>query len=232
MIDRYTWDGGSEAMLRFGADSGPVVIAALPLFEEANRTRTFTVTLLRHLARLGIGSLLPDLPGQGESLVPTDATTLAEMRHAFAALAVRCRDSGRRPYALAIRSGALIDAEAEVLGRWHFAPQEPSELARELERVLLAAARETHEAPARLSGEALVEVAGNPLSARLQAELRESSPQATAGRRIVRLATDAAPADLKLDGPPLWRRAEPDNDPALARLLAEDIVDWIRTCEG
>ena len=31
-------------MIRFGPDTGPVVVAALPLFEEANRTRAFMVT--------------------------------------------------------------------------------------------------------------------------------------------------------------------------------------------
>jgi thioredoxin reductase len=40
MIDRYDWAGGSEAMLRFGPATGPIVVLALPLFEEANRTRT------------------------------------------------------------------------------------------------------------------------------------------------------------------------------------------------
>ncbi len=42
-IDHYDWSGGREALLRFGPDTGPVVILALPLFEEANRTRTFAV---------------------------------------------------------------------------------------------------------------------------------------------------------------------------------------------
>ncbi|RYD50253.1 MAG: hypothetical protein EOP60_12200, partial [Sphingomonadales bacterium] len=60
MIDHYDWAGGREAMLRFGPATGPVVIAALPLFEEANRTRTFVVTLLRALAERGIAGALPD----------------------------------------------------------------------------------------------------------------------------------------------------------------------------
>ena len=38
----------------------------------------------------------------------------------------------------------------------------------------------------------------------------------------------SAPADIKVEGAPLWRRAEPDNDPMLAALLAGDIVDWVR----
>ena len=50
-IDSYAWSGGREAMLRWGPDGGPVVIAALPLLEEANRTRAFVVTILRALAK-------------------------------------------------------------------------------------------------------------------------------------------------------------------------------------
>ena len=49
-----------------------------------NRTRTFVVTVLRLLAERGIAGALPDLPGQGESLVPTQAMRLADMRAAFA----------------------------------------------------------------------------------------------------------------------------------------------------
>src|SRR3546814_8095624 len=67
MIGRYDWAGGTEAMLRFGPDTGPVVVLALPLFEEANRTRAFAVTMLRALAERGVASVLPDLPGQGRS---------------------------------------------------------------------------------------------------------------------------------------------------------------------
>src|ERR1700741_3511005 len=69
VIDHYDWAGGREAMLRFGPDTGPVVIAVIPLFEEANRTRAFIVTILRALAGLGIASAVPDLPGTGESLM-------------------------------------------------------------------------------------------------------------------------------------------------------------------
>ena len=59
MIDHYDWAGGREAMLRFGPAGGPVVVAALPLFEEANRTRSFVVTILRLLAARGIAGALP-----------------------------------------------------------------------------------------------------------------------------------------------------------------------------
>lgn len=206
MIDHYDWPGGREAMLRFGPDTGPVIVAALPLFEEANRTRTFVVTLLRALAERGIASVLPDLPGQGESLVPTEAATIADMRAAFAAIP--------GDYTLAIRSGALLDAGARN-GRWHFAPQQGAELVRELNRLRQAGGT--------------ADFGGNRLSPALLAELADAT---SAEARVVRHESDAKAADLKVPGAPLWRRAEPDNDPALATLLADDIAAWVRACES
>lgn len=206
MIENYDWEGGREAMLRFGPPEGPVIIAALPLFEEANRTRTFVVTLLRALAERGIASLLPDLPGQGESLIPTGKASIAAMREAFAAVP--------GDYTLAIRSGALLDSGGRKT-RWHFAPQQGTELLRELNRLRQAGNSD--------------DFGGNRLSATLLTELETA---ASAEARIVRYETDAKPADRKVPGAPLWRRAEPDNDPALANLLADDIAAWIRACES
>ena len=246
-IDSYQWSGGREAMLRFGPADGPVVVAALPLLEEANRTRAFVVTILRSLAERGIGSVLPDLPGTGESLIATEHMRLANLRAAFAAAA---RGSGGRVFGLAVRSGALLDGEAELCGRWHLSPQTSDDLLREWRRV----------AGSAFTGER-VEIAGNLLSrdflddlASLPDHPREdrgpgsahsegSTPSPTpsqlnpglrggGGVRIVRFHNDPRPADLQVDGAPLWRRAEPDNDPKLAQLLAADIADWIATCGG
>ena len=213
MIDHYDWAGGREAMLRFGPATGPVVVAALPLFEEANRTRAFVVTILRALAERGIAGALPDLPGQGDSLVPTDAVRLAHLRDAFAAAT---RHAGGTAYALGIRSGALLDATAMPGGRWHLAPSTGAELLRELERLRHAGAGD--------------EYGGNPVSATLLGELATAG--IAADSRTVRLESDARSADRRVAGAPLWRRAEPDNDPALAALLADDIAAWVRACEG
>lgn len=210
MIDHYDWAGGREAMLRFGPGTGPVVVAALPLFEEANRTRTFVVTILRRLAELGIAGALPDLPGQGESLVATQDMALASLRAAFAAAAL-----GRPAFSLAIRSGALLDSAADLVGRWHFAPQSGAELRRELGRIRDAGGSD--------------DFGGNMISWTFLAELETAEP---AGTRVVRLSTDARDAALHVPGAPLWRRAEPDNDSELAALLAEDIAAWVHACEG
>jgi hypothetical protein len=212
-IDSYQWSGGREAMLRFGPEGGPVLVAALPLLEEANRTRAFVVTILRALAQRGIGGVLPDLPGTGESLVATERMRLANLRAAFAAAA---RASGERVFALAVRSGDLLDGEAELRGRWHLAPQIGAEALREWRRV---------------AGADTMEVAGNLLSREFLGELA-LPPDHSAEPRVVRLRSDPRPANLKVGGAPLWRRAEPENDPQLAQLLAADIAEWIATCGG
>lgn len=218
-------------MLRFGPADGPVVVAALPLFEEANRTRAFTVTILRALAARGVGGALPDLPGQGESLVPTHETALDALRTAFAAAAASL---ARPMFGLAIRSGALLDADADLAGRYHLAPMAGADLRRELVRARQASAREAGDAfdPAAIdTATEPVELAGNLIAPIFLAELTAATPS-NHGARTVRLETEAKPADAKLPGSPLWRRAEPDNDIAFAERVADDIAQWIAACAG
>lgn len=216
-------------MLRFGPDTGPVVVVALPLFEEANRTRAFAVTILRALAERGIAGALPDLPGQGESLLPTHETDLAKLRAGFAAAVASLTGP---IFTLALRSGALLDSDAAVTARTHLSPMTGADLRRELVRARQASARESGEPfnPASLdTATDAVELAGNLVSPTLLAQLTDATPSPDR-TRTVRLATEARPADAKLPGTPLWRRAEPDNDPAFAQAVADDIAHWIATC--
>jgi hypothetical protein len=212
VIEPYDWARGREAMLRFGPASGPVVVAALPLFEEANRTRSFVVTILRGLAERGIAGAIPDLPGTGDSLIPSDRIDLTDLRAGFAAAA---RTAGKRAYSLAIRSGALLDGSVLVAHRWHFAPQSGAELARALRRIRHAGGG--------------TDYAGHQLPDSFIDELPHHGAEPA---RVVRLASDPRPADHRVEGAPLWRRAEPDNDPELAALLADDIAAWVRRCEA
>ena len=219
-FDTYDWSGGREAMLRFGPDAGPIVIAALPLFEEANRTRQFLVTILRALAVLGTGSVLPDLPGTGESIVVTGEVRLRDQRTAYIELA---QQLGRNTYGISIRSGALFDTDAALAGRWQLSPQTGEDLLRELDRARVA----SRSAPANET-----EYAGNTLSREMVADLRDAIPVAGTGPlRGVRLESDPREADVKYAASPLWRRSEPDNDTALAQILADDISHWIASCE-
>lgn len=243
MISQYDWAGGREAILRFGPDRGPVVVAALPLFEEANRTRAFTVTILRELGERGIAGALPDLPGTGESLVPTEGVNVLQLQDAFACAVAAIENEGRTCFAMGMRSGVLIDALATVAGRWHLAPQDGPLLLRELTRM-----KQTEVGPGKKLAEYWyldsslpddvedppVEIAGNLVNPALLTDLSAKHPFDQPGipLRTVRLSTDPKAADLKVEAAPLWRRAEPDNDLALAETLAADIADWVRACEG
>lgn len=216
-------------MLRAGPDTGPVVIVALPLFEEANRTRAFAVTILRALAERGIAGALPDLPGQGESLLPTYDTTLMQLRVGFAAAAASLDGP---VFSLGIRSGALLDGGAALTGRYHLSPMTGADLRRELVRARQASSRESGEPfdPAAIdTANEPVELAGNLISPQLLRELSDAIPE-TQSARTVRLETEAKPADSKLAGSPLWRRAEPDNDLAFAERIADDLANWAATC--
>lgn len=222
-------------MLRFGPDSGPVAVVALPLFEEANRTRAFAGTICRALAQRGVASVLPDVPGQGESPRPLAETDLDHMRGAIAALASTIR-VGDRVYAVGLRSGALLDPLGAFAGRWHLAPVDGPTQLRELLRTALAGGSVPvgSDTYALTGASSPTHIAGNLISNEMAVLLLGTSLNDEPGvsRRTVRLDTDPARADRHVPGMPLWRRAEPDNDPTLATLLADDIANWIATCEG
>lgn len=222
-------------MLRFGPLTGPVVIAAPALFEEGNRTRAFLVRTLRLLAERGVASALPDLPGQGESLVPTHEVTLADWREAHAA-AVGALD--RSPVlAFGLRGGTLLDGGSSIAARYHFVPVTGASLLRDMDRARRVAAgwQKPREEPTWLDRQSPTTptqpelFAGNRLSCTMQEELAEAQP-VRAPDRVARLASDPAPADLRLEGRPLWRASEPDVDEMLAQALAEDLAAWVRKC--
>lgn len=214
-------------MLRFGPPVGPTVLIAPALFEEANRTRAFTVTLQRALADLSLASMLPDLPGTNESVVDTEQATLANWQAAFAAAAQSAARHGH-VHVAAIRGGALVDRLAKTRSRWYFAPVAGEALVRDLLRAGHVAQLGQ---PAHTAEGDTLELAGNRISASLIAELRAAAPTTERPVRTMRLFDDAMPSDRSVDGAPLWRRAEPSNDPTLAGLLAADLASWVRQCE-
>ncbi|HIV77437.1 MAG TPA: hypothetical protein H9899_07930 [Candidatus Sphingomonas excrementigallinarum] len=218
-------------MLRFGPAQGPVALVAMPFWEEANRTRSLAVAVLRRLADHGIGGALPDWPGTGESLIDTEKASLLQWRDAHQAAAEALGD--RRCYAVSIRGGALVDGFALLAGRWHLTPMTGEAVLRDVIRVR-AAAGLRGDGHGVFGAESPVRVAGNRVSPHFLAGLAGAEPFAPPGvpRRVVRLGHDRAPADCLIDAVPPWRRAEPQEDPELAALLAEDIAQWIASCEG
>jgi hypothetical protein len=231
LIDYYDGPGGREALLRFGPGHGPVVLVALPFWEEANRTRALAVTMLRRLADRGIGGALPDWPGTGESLVETEKASLTQWREAHRAAAAALSDT--RCYGVSIRGGALVDGDTALAGRWHLAPMSGEAVLRDVIR-LRAAAGLRGGGGGLFGDESPVRVAGNRVSPHFLAELAGAEPHAgTDGpRRVVRLGHDRAPADRSIDAVPPWRRAEPQENPELAAMLADDVAEWITACEG
>lgn len=215
MSERYRWAGGEEAALTFQA-SGPVRLLVLqPLFEEANRTRHMIVSAMRRLAAAGIGTTLPDLPGMGESLTPLADVTFDAWRDAARAAATAFDATAT----LAFRGGALIDDAAALAHGWRLTPENGARIVRDLERASIETLSGTH-----------VRAAGNVVRQDMIEALRAATPAPLGQARTVRLATEAADADAKLPGTPLWRRSEPGDDPRLEDAIVADIVAWVRTC--
>lgn len=228
MIEQYDWAGGREAMLRFGPSDGPLVVLAMPLFGESNRTRAFAVALLRALGDHGIGGLLPDLPGTGESLIALEDISASDWVEAFSSVT-----NDGNCHVAALRGGCLIAGNVPAASRWYFAPVTGQSLVRDLVRARQVADREEGRSfdTAELDEDgAPIELAGNRIPRALLHALYEAEPDEMPPCRTVRLQGDAHPADRLVAGTPLWRRSEPDTDAPLAALLAEDLAQWVRQC--
>jgi hypothetical protein len=215
--ERYRTPRTYEWMMRIGDPRTPPILFVPPLFEEMNRTRALIVAVMRALALEGHCGWLPDLAGTSESALPLRDATWDDWRHDVSAASQHVADvSGRIPVIAAVRGGALIDDAAAGECWWRFAPVAGASLARDLDRASLGGGAEWagyHEA--RLD---------------LREALAAATPAETSPLRVVRLATDAALADAKLEGPALWRRSEPGYSAPLAAALARDIAEWRRRC--
>lgn len=219
----------------FGPGDGPVVVLAMPLFEEANRTRAFATSLLRSLGDRGIASALPDLPATGESLVPTEDARLQDWRRAFADAAAVFSNDGRTVHVASIRGGALVTRDAVAASGWQFAPALGDALVRAMLRARAVAEPGvplTFDAGDATDAGPPIALAGNLVARSLLRELHVAERDMREPTRVVRLERDPAVADRTLAGSPLWLRAEPDNDRALAEALADDLADWVRRCGG
>lgn len=220
--------------MRFGPADAPVVVIALPPFEEANRLRALAVAMARRLAETGLGAAIPDLPGTGESLTDIAGTRLVDWREAFAAA---CASAEQAHLVASLRAGALFDGYGGGTVHWRLSPQDGPRLLREMLRTRLAGLRDDGREASTASLTHIaksdgIELAGHWLTPALFGDLEEAAPLPAHPLRIVRLGGDVQPADRLIGSPPLWRRAEPDNDLHLAQLLADDIADWTTTCRA
>ncbi|WOE73772.1 hypothetical protein [Alterisphingorhabdus coralli] len=233
-IASYDYQGRQEPCLAMqpahGADSAQKLCLIPPFFAEANRMRRTLVSVMRHLATShGIASIMPDLPGTLESEAPLTETTLTDWQQALTAA---CQQHGPISHSAAFRAGAVLDSTLPHVTSWRLSPIPAAKQLRMLARTEIAALREKGEAvpaltemleTARKDG---VMLAGYALSADMVAAPMDHSDLAHADRTIS-LSEDDGDADAVLQGPPLWLRAEPGDDPELAVAIADDIARWM-----
>lgn len=223
MIKTYRWSRGEEYMLCFGETHANQIIVIQPLFEEANRTRHMLVNVMRELSANGIGAVLPDLPGMGESMTPLVDVELQDWREALEACTKSLRQSHERIGTLSLRGGTLLDDAADADFHWRCAPETGQRLVRDLMRTRLASGTDIE------SGETLA-LAGNKVRKSLIDALGAASPAALSVLRTVRLETDQAPSDARIAAGPLWRRSEPGDDPVLQSEIVNDFRKWVSEC--
>lgn len=204
--DRYIVDGREEWSMRIGDPAAPLLLFLPPLFEEMNRTRAFLAGVMRRVAAAGYCCRLPDLPGTGESERPLEEMSWQDWLDAARAAAEGAAG------VVSMRGGCLLDSGL-TRSVWRLAPVEGASLVRDLERAGLVA-----------EGGG----AGYAPPPALLDSLRTAVPAGAA--RIVRLASDRAEADRKVEGPPLWRRSEPQNSSELTDAVASDIIEWVGRC--
>ena len=215
--EQFSGAQGPEWLLRIGDPAAAPILIIAPLFEEMNRTRALIVATMRALAAEGHCCWLPDLTGTGESLASLSDARWDDWRHDVTRAAEHVAGAhGQAPLIAALRGGCLLDDAVQGAGHWRFAPVPGASLARDLDRASLGGGAEWagyHEA-----------------SAGLRQGLAGATPADVAPLRTVRLSTDAAAADAKVEGPALWRRSEPGNSADLAAALAKAIAEWRQTC--
>ncbi len=181
-----------------------------PLFEEANRTRRMIATMIRLLTARYLSATIAELPGTGESLIDIADVRLPDWQ---AGVAAAIAATGATVIA-SFRGGALLDGGS--LPVWRFAPEAGARIVRDLRRVKASGSSDTY--------------AGHALNDAFLDELEAAQTPSPARLRTVRLATDSGVADVKVEGSPLWRRAEPGEDQALSEALAADLGRWIEQC--
>jgi hypothetical protein len=215
-----TWpcpDAGPEYALRFDGGGARLVLVIPALFDEGNKLRRLTVSVMRHLHAAEVASVLPDWPGCNESLAPLDIQTLTGWRAAAAAAAVHFGAT----HILTVRGGAMLDPG--TLPGLRFAAVAGTTILRGLLRGQVIAAREAGGAVTR---EGLLErglreglvLGGYDLGARMVGELDGLALPGSAAREV---------AQGEVGGGALWLRAEPGDDAAQAARLAELMVEAI-----
>ena len=204
-----------EFALAFDRHRARRLLIVPALFDEANRMRRQTVEIMRRLDGAGIDSILPELPGLGESLADAAQQTLGDWQLALEGLARHFVAS----HVLAIRGGCLL-APTNLPG-WRYAPTTGHSQLRHMLRARIVAAREAGRdesvdgliAQARADG---IDLGGHRFSAEGFGEIFAAVPRPAASQSDV--------AQDLVGGGALWIRAEPGEDTGQADAIAAIIA--------
>ncbi len=196
---------------RIGIKHPIQILVIEPLFEEANRCRRLIAQFMRALDAQGVGSAIATLPGCGESVTLIEDVAFSD----WAKTVGTTVNFGGIQALATFRGGALLESVASI-PVWRFAPETGARMVRDLERTRLAGTSDLY--------------AGHRLNETFLADLRAAKPPPQSKLRTVRLDSDAAEAEMKISGTPLWRRAEPDENPAMSQALADDLSSWLKSC--
>lgn len=219
MTFETTWMSGTPIFHNL-SNQKYILLILQPLFEEANRVRRTLVSMCRYLDGAGLGVAIPDLPGMGENPLPASHISLAQILDGTTLLADALTKEGKSLFTVGFRAGCLFDSIAPSKAAWRFAPEPGDRLVRTMMRTEIPEESNDH----------IVFAQGQKVSRALLAELSVTEMPPLPKLRTLRLVTDKAAADRHVNASPLWRHAEPGEDPGLAKLLADDLIDWVQTC--
>lgn len=174
---------------------------------------------MRALARQDIASILPDLPGCGESRAPLAGQSLSIWRGAIAAAA---QEFGAT-HIFSVRGGCLID-DAARLPIMRLAPALGASILKAMVRARISGDKDAGIMTRAEGLERDVEngpilLAGHPIGAALWHDLSRALPADLPG-----LVHDFRPGGDKSWA--LWLRAEPQYDAEIAAMLADEIARW------
>lgn len=206
-----------------GKDRKHRLLVIPPLFDEHNKMRRQLVEVMHRLDLSGIDSVLPDLPGWNESLIPLQAQSLENWRAAVKAAVAYFKPTRY----LAVRAGTLLVPIG--LPGWDYAPVGGKQILRGMVRARIIASKEagreeTSEDLMAFARSGGIELAGWHLGPELITQLEAAEPAESPIRRRIEQTT--------VGGKPLWLRAEPDEDPEQADAIAAIIAIAIDSAGG
>ena len=210
MITAWPSPKGAELALEWKGNSSYRILILPALLDEANKLRHFTVEVARRIHGSGHGVILPDLPGQNESLLSQYDQTLVQWREAAAVAA----NHFGATHVLTVRGGAIL---APDLPGWRYASHSPSSQLRNLLRAKILSAREagrfeTSEALMKRGIAWGLNLGGFDLSGEMVAQLANLQLQPTEKQREI--------GQTDIGGAGLWLRPEPAFDSSQADTLA------------